>query len=52
METRSRSLSQLLDVRDAFVHEDVDDTETAALIGDSHAFGKKHDACPRERIIL
>ena len=31
--------------RDASVHEDVDDTETAALIGGGHAFGKMHAAC-------
>ena len=39
--TRSLSLSQRLDVRNAFAHEEMDDTETVALIGDGHAFGKK-----------
>ena len=31
--------------RDPFAHEDVDDTETVALIGDGHAVGKKHGTC-------
>ena len=44
--TRSRSLSQRSDVRDAFAHAGMDDTKTAALIGDGQAFGKKHAACP------
>ena len=39
------SLPALGRERDAFAHEDVDDTETAALIGDGHAFGKRHGAC-------
>ena len=30
--------------RDASAHEDVDDTETAALVGGGHAFGKMHAA--------
>ena len=32
--------------RDASAHEDVDDTETAAVVGGGHAFGKMHAACP------
>ena len=32
--------------RDASAYENVDDTETAALIGGGQAFGKMHAACP------
>ena len=50
--TRFRSLSQRSDVHDAFLHSDMADTKTAALIGDGHAFGKKHAASPREKVNL
>ena len=34
-------------MRNAFAHEEMDDTETVARIGDGHAFGKNLGACHR-----
>ena len=37
--------AQRSDAHDAFALESTDDMETAALIGDGHAFGKMRGAC-------